>query len=273
MTAETAIRGLRADVDELKARIAEIEDVPIAIGRAFDRPSFSGTAYYEGYAKTTGLNTYPNRPWVKLVKATQTFTEEASDPSDPWPAGEHWWRKANTFGDIHYWLGGDVLPAIIVMWSGDETDIPDGWALCDGTANSVGNGGSGRDLSGRFIVGFGSTGTANTQDYAVGDTGGYQHHGNDGGTVGNVNNHTDHDLDHYHLYSPDDPPTQNAAAGSDVWAWGADPTNASATCWGQTNNATWNGAGNIPGTDGLIVHSMTDNRPPFYALCFIEKLQ
>jgi microcystin-dependent protein len=48
------------------------------------------------------------------------------------------------------------------MWSGSSTNIPAGWALCNGT-NSTPN------LSGRFIVGVGSN---NTNTYSINDKGG-----------------------------------------------------------------------------------------------------
>lgn len=38
----------------------------------------------------------------------------------------------------------------VILWAGAIGSIPSGWALMDGTANSVGNGGSGIDMSGRF---------------------------------------------------------------------------------------------------------------------------
>jgi microcystin-dependent protein len=46
----------------------------------------------------------------------------------------------------------------IVMWSGTVENIPEGWALCNGTNGTL-------DLRNRFIVGAGST-------YSVGNTGG-----------------------------------------------------------------------------------------------------
>ena len=51
-----------------------------------------------------------------------------------------------------------IPSGVITMWSGAITEIPDGWALCDGT-NSTPN------LMDKFIVGAGST-------YAVAATGG-----------------------------------------------------------------------------------------------------
>lgn len=54
-----------------------------------------------------------------------------------------------------------IVPAgTIVMWSGAIEDIPEGWALCDGTAPTP-------DLTDKFIVGAGDGTT-----YAVGNTGG-----------------------------------------------------------------------------------------------------
>lgn len=46
----------------------------------------------------------------------------------------------------------------IIIWSGASTAIPSGWHLCDGTSGTP-------DLRNRFIVGAGS-------EYKVGDTGG-----------------------------------------------------------------------------------------------------
>lgn len=51
-----------------------------------------------------------------------------------------------------------VPPGGIIMWSGSVVNIPNDWALCDGTNGTP-------DLRDRFIVGVGST-------YAPGDTGG-----------------------------------------------------------------------------------------------------
>lgn len=51
-----------------------------------------------------------------------------------------------------------VITGMIVMWSGSVTNIPSGWALCDGTNNTP-------NLKDRFIVGAGDS-------YKLGDTGG-----------------------------------------------------------------------------------------------------
>ncbi len=55
-----------------------------------------------------------------------------------------------------------VPKGVINMWSGSLSDIPYGWALCDGTNGTP-------DLRGRFIVGY----NPNDTDYnAIGKTGG-----------------------------------------------------------------------------------------------------
>lgn len=61
-------------------------------------------------------------------------------------------------------LAGLALPAgIILMWSGDESDIPDGWTLCDGTGGAP-------DLRARFIVGAPGTYPAHTSGGAANHT-------------------------------------------------------------------------------------------------------
>ena len=59
-----------------------------------------------------------------------------------------------------------VVPTgTIVMWSGAVADIPEGWALCDGTGGTP-------DLRGRFIVGAAHDDGDGGSGYAVGTTGG-----------------------------------------------------------------------------------------------------
>jgi microcystin-dependent protein len=54
----------------------------------------------------------------------------------------------------------DIPSGIIVMWSGSISNIPSGWALCNGSNGTP-------DLRNRFVVGAGSS-------YSVGNTGGAQ---------------------------------------------------------------------------------------------------
>lgn len=54
--------------------------------------------------------------------------------------------------------GGGIPSGGIIIWSGSEDDVPDGWHICDGTNGTP-------DLRGRFVLGA-------NEDYSVGDEGG-----------------------------------------------------------------------------------------------------
>jgi hypothetical protein len=59
-----------------------------------------------------------------------------------------------------------MTPGMILMWSGDPSAVPTGWALCDGTGGTP-------NLSGMFIVGY----SAIDPDYdTIGDDGGEKTH-------------------------------------------------------------------------------------------------
>ncbi|CAL2055434.1 hypothetical protein [Tenacibaculum sp. 190524A05c] len=49
-------------------------------------------------------------------------------------------------------LSSNFVPGMIMMWSGDENNVPKGWTLCDGKADI--NGIRIPDLKGRFVVGL-----------------------------------------------------------------------------------------------------------------------
>ena len=164
----------------------------------------------------------------------------------------------------------------ILMWSGEESKIPDGWALCDG-----GNGTP--DLRGRFIVGVNRTvsGTtkanSNLSIYSPKTTGGEERH-----TLlkSEMPNHT-------HAYFSD---TQiNGSIASS--AYGKD-SNGYNTGWRASDksyqfnfksDSDWNGRRYMTGTaggDATDTYAGSDgtadaheNRPPYYALCFIMKVK
>lgn len=62
--------------------------------------AFSGKAYAVNGAPTTGLASDASKPWVKYVRNTMVFSEQTGPPSNPWPANEIWYEKANTYGNI-----------------------------------------------------------------------------------------------------------------------------------------------------------------------------
>ena len=125
------------------------------------------------------------------------------------------------------------VTGMIILWSGAADAIPTGFVLCDGN-NSTPN------LSGRFVVGY----SASNGDYDVDDTGGAE---NVTLTLNQIPAHKhDTTVDGTKLFP---------AAGGTTFSYG--------------------GAGTYPGT----VFSMSnagggqshENRPPYYALCYIMK--
>lgn len=170
----------------------------------------------------------------------------------------------------------------IIMWSGSVSNIPEGWALCDGTNGTP-------DLRNRFIVGAGST-------YSPGNTGGV--------TTNNLS-HTHTVSSHSHTVTAEAPATNDGGnhyhgvsiESQPVNMGTADPTKSvrdgsDKTCASQSHshsvvgNTGWGGThshtvtshshgGNTgtaaPATSSQL-SSTVENRPPYYALCFIMKL-
>ena len=126
-----------------------------------------------------------------------------------------------------------VPSGAILLWSGAANAIPSGWVLCNGQNNTP-------DLRGRFVVGYHD----GDGDYDVGDTGGAE-------TV----TLTEAQMPSHNHTTTVDGTKLFPAAGGTTFNYG--------------------GAGVYPGT----VFSMSDagsdqaheNRPPYYALCYIMK--
>jgi len=128
---------------------------------------------------------------------------------------------------------GALVPAgVIVMWSGLLADIPDGWALCDGTQGTP-------DLRDRFIL---SVGEAE----------------NPGGQGGSSS------LTHSGTAVADHPATATSAA--DVGATQRGTTTSTLTLKAHTHNTP------VLSHSVTQPATHTDSRPPFYKLAFIMKL-
>lgn len=193
----------------------------------------------------------------------------------------------------------------IIMWSGQEADIPSGWVLCNG-ANST------PDLRNRFVVGAGTGSNYNvgnfggsddatlvshshgSGNYGTNNTGGHSH----GGNTGNSGNHhhgggnyqTNNTGSHTHRWGTDDNLGANGgnnnpdANGGQAWkahteAAGNHSHNVNGNSQSEgdhSHNISTNNNGshshNVNGSSDSQGSSATGaNRPPYYALCYIMK--
>ena len=137
---------------------------------------------------------------------------------------------------------GTVPVGGIIMWSGSASAVPDGWALCNGQTL---NGRKTPDLRGKFVVGY----DQGDSDYStVGNTGGEKTHTL---TVGEMPRHS-----------------------HNITMWGGDI----ADDWKKQNNLylthdRWSDLHNTRTTDSAGESKPHENRPPYYAICFIMRVK
>jgi len=138
------------------------------------------------------------------------------------------------------------LPAgSIMMWSGTTTDIPTGWAICDGTQGTP-------DLRGRFIVGVNPADNKNTS-FATYEAKSIKDGNEESG------------LEKVTLTIPQIP-----AHSHDLTS-----PNAFVTLGGGTNSAAFGNDqafGSVANTNNTGQDQPHENRPPFYTMIFIMKL-
>lgn len=171
------------------------------------------------------------------------------------------------------------IPAgVILMWSGSIATIPTGWVLCDGNNSTP-------DLRNRFIVGAG-TGSS----YAVGATGGADsitlstsqipsHTHTFSATTGNMSansthSHTISDPGHTHSYTRVNNSIiyQFTSESTTAYYDTTTATTGSSTTGISVNSASTQHTHTVSGTtDAAGSGGSHENRPPYYALCYIMK--
>ena len=204
-------------------------------------PSSENTGYLVQLKSPEGENVYPIIS-AEMIKDKNGETYNLSELKEAVPSG------------------------IIVMWSGASDAIPSGWYLCDGQNGTP-------DLRNRFIVGAGSS-------YEVGNTGGSDSvtltteqmpshsHGNtfkidlSNLKCASAGKHT-HTVRTASGW-------ENASRDSGVSVPDSTTTATTSESGAHTHSITGSGSlsGSISNTGGGQSH---ENRPPYYALCFIMK--
>ena len=124
------------------------------------------------------------------------------------------------------------VQGMIILWSGAANAIPTGFVLCNGQNGTP-------NLSGKFVVGF----DASNGDYDVNDTGGAE---SVTLTVNQIPSHTHSYVGHTY---PGSGPEQNQSGG---------PEDRTSFNVNKTTGSTGSGQSH-------------ENRPPYYALCYIMK--
>ena len=139
--------------------------------------------------------------------------------------------SALSFQSVEAFVSGMIL-----IWSGAANAIPSGWVLCNGSNSTP-------DLRGKFVVGYHDS----NGDYDVGDTGGAE-------TV---------TLTESQMPAHTHTATTKGTSGSHSWTqFGAGRND-----WNYPGENT-RGSATTASTGGGTAH---ENRPPFYALCYIMK--
>ncbi len=136
-------------------------------------------------------------------------------------------------------LGGGVPSGCILIWSGAANAIPSGYVLCDGT-NSTPN------LTERFVVGAGGGGNSSVDSsaYSVGATGGSS----------SVTLTTSQIPSHSHAIT-----NRGTQGGGSFSALGV----------GRSTGTVY--SSNVSGVGSTGGGGSHENRPPYYALCYIMK--
>jgi hypothetical protein len=189
---------------------------------------------------------------------TGTVTSQKIQPANDsqFDLGTNTVRYANVYADNFVGSGANLtgiesfVTGMILLWSGSTGSIPSGFVLCNGSNSTP-------DLRDRFVVGAGNT-------YSVGATGG----SNTGTDTVNI--------------SGSDTVSITVSGTAEAYTGYSENSTHFANYWNSLRTIQYNysrgkislpfsGTGtdtvNISGSDTVSI----DNRPPYYALCYIMK--
>lgn len=175
-----------------------------------------------------GTSTFDGARWIGVsVEGEAEMTPRTKVSSVPFALNAHT-LDGKEVSDL------EVPAGVIVMWSGSPSNVPDGWALCDGDGTP--------DLRGMFIVGYNASDT----DYdAIGETGGAK------------------TMAHTHQVDPPNTLSGEETSWRNTGSWSSH----NKTGEGADHHRHYL---NIPAfTSGEA--SNTENRPPYYVLAYIIK--
>ncbi len=199
------------------------------------------------------MTTYYPAPYGEYT-TVQLAPTDTIDPATACTNGQMYFDDSvGTFydcvGSVWQQRASGVPRGAILMWSGAETAIPSGWVLCNGANGTP-------DLRNRFIVGSG-TGSS----YAVAATGGEASH-----TLSTAEMPS-----HNHTGSTNSGGTHTHGYRDHIWGSAANGTTAAPYARGTSPNTTDTGGNHTHGISSSGSGAAHENRPPYYALCYIMK--
>ena len=187
------------------------------------------------------------------------FVQNDSNPTDSISLQYENNRISAKVNGIEKEIGG-VPVGTVLSWYGKLSDMPDGFALCDGTNGTP-------DLRDRFVVGAGG-------EYALGDTGGEKKVKLEATQIGS----------HYHYWGYEQPGNNSGSFirhnGNVVLDSSMLPVGAGVESWNGSHYS-----GGFRSMTSYTANTMTslavataaqkphENRPPYYALWYIMKIK
>lgn len=184
---------------------------------------------------------------LSQVKATLPFVDSLEIKAGVVRDKDKKLKPSQKIGIYYTGHPGHLVPTgAIMMWSGAETEIPQGWHLCDGSKDHIPN------LVNKFIVGGGDGFKYNEK----------------GGGVDNITLTKDHMPKHNHeIYDPGHFHTMVQYTQSNV---SCGKHSGQRDCLGRDYRTN-------PAKTGIVIREAgkgqpIDILPPYYALCFIIKL-